>query len=188
MELQEDLRRRGAIGAADHVQLPVAERRPHSVEVVHRHPRPVLGHVGVVPFRSPGAALVDEQENVVIHAQQRQLLVPYGHLVCGCAPRPALNVRDRVWSGRLRERRQDDDMEPDRVSVRLCAILRRRRCRSGRQSPPPRTAWRPRVPRLAPIERSVDAEADADGSHQADQKPHHPPARPCRTCDADAHP
>ena len=123
MELQVDLRGRGAVGASDHVELPVAERRPHRVQVVHRHPRPVLRHVGVVRFRSPGPSLVDEQD-VVIHAQQRQLLAPVGRLVGGGVSRSAGEIRDRVRSDGLRERRQDDDVEPDRAPVRLRAVLR----------------------------------------------------------------
>ena len=41
-----------------HVELPVAERRRHRVQIVHCHPRPVLGDVAAVRLRSTGAALV----------------------------------------------------------------------------------------------------------------------------------
>ena len=81
-----DLRGRSAVGASDHVELPVPERRPHRIQVIHRHPRPVLRHVGVVPFRSP-VPLVDEQD-VVIRIEQRQLLARSAALSVAALPGP----------------------------------------------------------------------------------------------------
>ncbi len=72
MEPQVDLRRRCPVGPAVDVELPVAERRAHRVQVVHRRPRPVLGHVAAVWLRSSGAALVDEQQ-VVLRAELTRL-------------------------------------------------------------------------------------------------------------------
>ena len=182
MELQVDLRRGGAVGAADHVELPVAERCPHRVQVVHRHPRPVLGPVAAVRVRSPGAALIDEQD-VAIHVQHAQLLAPVGRRLGGGVSRSAGEIRDRVLSGRLRERRQDDHVEPDRAAVRLRAVLRDDEGAAAGVDPLHHARLRrPRPLRLSAKERSVDADgdtdADAGGGRQADQRPNNPPTPP----------
>jgi hypothetical protein len=92
MALQVDLRRDRTVRGAEDVELPVAERCSHRVQVVHCHPRSVLGHVTAegpqagervgarrrlrgqglprvragVGVRAPAAALVDEQDVMVL--------------------------------------------------------------------------------------------------------------------------
>ena len=95
MELQVDLRCCRAVRASDDVELPVAERCPNRVQVLHRHPSPVLRHVGVVPFRSPSAPLVDEQD-VVIVVQQGQLPSPANRVIRSGTTRPSGEIGDRV--------------------------------------------------------------------------------------------
>ena len=173
MELQVDLCRRRAVGAADDVELPVAERRAHRVEVVHRHPRPVLRHVAAAGVRSAGAALVDEQD-VAFHVQPRQLLAQIGGLLGSGPSGPAGEIRDRVLPDGVRERREDDDAEPDRAPVRFRAVLRDDEGAAAGFDPLHRArARRPRLLRPS-RERSLDADADAGGGHQADEQPHNP--------------
>ena len=178
MELQVDLRGGGAVGAADHVELPVAERCPHRVEVVHRHPRPVLGRVAAVPG-----------SNARCRAGRR------ARCRDTCSARPAAGsgrppARWRQLPVRRRDRRPRPSGPASRTQAgrrrgaRSCARPAspgspgRRRCRSGRRSPAPRTA--PAATSTAPGPRRTVGRCrrDAGGGHQADQKPHDPPMPP----------
>jgi hypothetical protein len=121
--LQVDLRRRCAVGAADEVELPVTERGAHRVQVVHRHPRPVLSRVPALRVRSPGPALVDEQD--VAERVQRARLPTLGErLLRGGVSRPAREISDRVLPGGLQECRQNDHIERDRAPRSLRPVLR----------------------------------------------------------------
>ena len=181
MELQVDLRRGCAVGAAVDVELPVAERRTNCVQVVHGHARSVLGHVAAVRLRSPGAALVDEQE--VAKRVQLTRLPPSGERLLGRGvSRPAREIGDRVPSGRLR-RAQEGRPHGARSCARSAprGSPGRRRCRSGRRSPAPRTA--PAATTTAPRPKRTLGRRRRRHQHRCRRRP---PGRPETTQPTDA--
>ena len=95
------------------------------------------------------------------------------------SPGPPARYVTASFRAGLRERRQDDHVEPDRAPVRLCAVLRDdERAAAGVDPLHHARLRRPRPLRLARKKHSVDADEDAGGRHQADQEPHDPPPKP----------
>ena len=173
MELQVDLRRRCPVGPAVYVELPVAERRPHRIQVVHRHPRPVLGHVAAVRLRSARAALVDEQE-VAERPQLTRLPAPGERLLGGgVSPARPRDTRPRPFGPPSRAQ------AGRRRGARSCARSAprgspgRRRCRSGRRSPAPRTA--PAATNTAPRPKRTLGRRRRRHQHRCRRRP---PGRP----------